>query len=182
MELWFGRCKFSGFFFGKIRYIIKIMFQIMVFFTYLGDWRVIAGLSIVAVAVLWSLRKKREAVFFAVALISGEIIKELLKLLFHRQRPDANFALISESGYSFPSGHAFMSIIFYGMICHFIYQICAKKWQKIILSITTAMLIFLIGLSRIYLGVHWVSDVLAGWIIGGAILAFFIVKLKNIRG
>lgn len=153
----------------------------MVFFTYLGDWRVIVGLSIVSVAVLWSLRKKQEAIFFAVALISGEIIKEFLKLLFHRQRPSTNFALISESGYSFPSGHAFMSIIFYGMICFFVYKLCQNKWQKFFLLFVSSTFIFLIGLSRIYLGVHWASDVLAGWIIGGAILAFFIVKLKNIK-
>jgi len=157
------------------------MFQIMIFFTYFGDWRVIVGLSIVVIAVLWSLRKKREAVFFAVALISGEIIKELLKFLIHRSRPNASFSLISESGYSFPSGHAVMSVIFYGMICFFIYKLCKNKWQKSILLFISSALVFLIGLSRVYLGVHWASDVLAGWIVGGAILAFFIVKLKNVK-
>ncbi len=141
----------------------------------------IVGLGVVALAILWSLRKKREAVFFAIALISGEIIKEFLKFLFHKERPDAGLALIQESGYSFPSGHAFMSVIFYGMICYFIYQVCKNKWQKMILLIATAVLVFLIGFSRIYLGAHWISDVLAGWLIGGVILAFFIVKLKNIK-
>ena len=153
----------------------------MIFVTYLGNWQTIIGLGVVTLVVLWLMRKKREAGFLAVALVSGEIIKELLKLIFHRQRPDATFALISETGYSFPSGHAFMSVIFYGMICYFIYQTCEKKWQKIILPIATAILVFLIGFSRIYLGVHWVSDVLAGWLIGGAILAFFIIRLKNIK-
>ncbi len=153
----------------------------MIFVTYLGNWQVIVGLGVVAVVVLWFLRKKREAIFLTVALISGEIIKELLKLLFYRQRPDASLALIQESGYSFPSGHAFMSVIFYGMICYFIYQVCKNKWQKIISLIITVVLVFLIGFSRIYLGVHWASDVFTGWFIGGAILAFFIVKLKNIK-
>ena len=153
----------------------------MIFITYLGNWQVIVGLGIIVLAILWIQRKRQEAGFFAVALIIGEIIKELLKLLFHQERPDASSALIQESGYSFPSGHAFMSVIFYGMICYFIYQACKNKWQKIILLIVTAILIFLIGYSRIYLGVHWVSDVLAGWIIGGAILAFFIIRLKNIK-
>ena len=153
----------------------------MIFVTYLGNWQTIVGLGIVALVVLWLLKKKREAGFLAVALVSGEIIKELLKLIFHRARPDATFALISETGYSFPSGHAFMSVIFYGMICYFIYQMCKNKSQKIILLITTAILVFLIGYSRVYLGVHWASDVLGGWLIGGAILAFFIVRLKNIE-
>ncbi len=153
----------------------------MIFITYLGNWQTIIGLGVAALVILWSLNKKREAGFLAAALISGEIIKEFLKLLFHRERPNVSFALIQESGYSFPSGHAFMSVIFYGMICYFIYQTCKNKWQKIILLIATAILVLLIGYSRFYLGVHWLSDVFGGWLIGGAILAFFIVKLKNIK-
>ncbi|MDO8443518.1 MAG: phosphatase PAP2 family protein [Candidatus Azambacteria bacterium] len=154
---------------------------VMIFITYLGNWQTIVGLGIVALVILWRLNKKREAGFFVVALISGEIIKELLKLLFHKERPDASLALIQESGYAFPSGHAFMSVIFYGMLCYFIYRARENKWQKIILLIATIILIFLIGYSRVYLGVHWISDVIAGWLIGGAMLAFFIVKLKNIK-
>ena len=157
------------------------MGTIMIFFTYLGDWRIIAGLSVVTFIVLWLLKKKREAVFLAVALISGEVIKEFLKLLIHRLRPDTTLALIQEGGYSFPSGHALMSVIFYGMLCYFIYQTRKNKRQKIILLIATTVLVFLIGYSRIYLGVHWSSDVFAGWLIGGATLAFFIVKLENIK-
>ena len=154
---------------------------IVIFITYLGNWQAIVGLGVIAIVILWTLNKKREAGFLAAALISGEIIKELLKFIFQRARPDAGLALIQESGYSFPSGHAFMAVIFYGMICYFIYQTRKNKWQKIILLAVTSILVFLIGYSRIYLGVHWVSDVLAGWAIGSAILAFFLVKLKNVK-
>ncbi len=152
-----------------------------IFLTYLGNWQVIVGLSVVVIIILALLKKTREIIFLTAALISGEVIKELLKFLIHRQRPDAVFSLLPENGYAFPSGHAFMSVIFYGMLCYFIYQACKKKWQRIILLVATAILVFLIGFSRIYLGVHWISDILAGWLIGGAILAFFIVKLKNIK-
>ncbi len=153
----------------------------LVFFTYLGDWQVIIGLGIIAIIILGLLREKWKIFFLAAALISGEVIKELLKFLIHRQRPDAVFSLLPENGYAFPSGHAVMSVIFYGMVGYFIYQACKKKWQRIILLVATAILVFLIGYSRIYLGVHWISDILAGWLIGGVILAFFIVKLKNIK-
>lgn len=146
------------------------MFQIMLFFTYLGNWQTIVGFSIVAIAILMLLRKKQEAFFFAITLISGEIIKELLKFIIQRPRPDASLALIQEGGYSFPSGHAMMSVVFYGMVGYFIYKLCRKKWQKIIISITTLIIIFLIGFSRIYLGVHWTSDVIAGWLIGFLVL------------
>lgn len=147
--------------------------NVFIFFTHLGDWQTVAGLSIIAVAILGLLRKKREIIFFLMALISGEISKELLKFLIHRPRPDTNFFLIFESGYSFPSGHAVMSIIFYGMVGYFVYKLCQRKWQKIILSAAIATLIFLIGLSRVYLGVHWASDVIAGWLLGFAILKIY---------
>ena len=138
----------------------------MVFVTYLGNWQVIVGFGVVAVAILALLRKKQETVFLVAALISGEIIKEILKFIVRRPRPDASLALIQESGYSFPSGHAMMAIIFYGIIGYFIYKLCRQKWQKIMVAIVLVALIFLIGFSRIYLGVHWTSDVIAGWLLG----------------
>ena len=151
----------------------------LIFLTYLGNWQVIVGLSIVALVILWSLWKKRETIFLATAVVSGEVIKELLKFIVHRARPDVGFFLISESGYSFPSGHAVMSVIFYGAIAYFIYKLCKKIWQKIILSTGFAVLIVLIGFSRIYLGVHWASDVIAGWLIGFSILVFFILIFRK---
>jgi len=138
----------------------------MIFFTYLGNWQIIVGFSVVAVAILALLRKKREAVFLAAALIGGELVKEILKFIVRRSRPDASLALIQESGYSFPSGHAMIAVIFYGIIGYFIYKLCRQKWQKITISIAAGALIFLIGFSRIYLGVHWISDVIAGWLLG----------------
>ncbi len=151
----------------------------LIFFTYLGNWQVIIGLSIIAIIILGLLRERRKIVFLAMALISGEVIKELLKFLIHRPRPDISFSLISESGYSFPSGHAVISVIFYGMVVYFIYKLCRKIWQKIILLVAFATLILLIGFSRIYLGVHWASDIIAGWLIGFAILLFFILIFKK---
>lgn len=155
--------------------------KIFIFFTYLGNWQIIIGLSIVAVVILGLLRKKREIIFLLAALISGEVIKELLKFLIHRPRPDISFSLISENGYAFPSGHAVMSVIFYGAIVYFIYKLCKKTRQKIILLTGLATLIILIGLSRIYLGVHWASDIVGGWLIGLSILAFFIAVFERLK-
>ena len=153
--------------------------KLMIFFTYLGDWQVIVGLAVAAIIILARLKKTREIIFLAAALISGELIKELLKLLIRRQRPDAVFSLISENGYSFPSGHALMSVVFYGAIAYFIYKLYQKMWQKIVLAAVFAALIFLIGFSRVYLGVHWVSDVVAGWLVGFLILIFLILIFKR---
>lgn len=146
--------------------------RILLFFTYLGNWEVIIGLSVVAIIVLGFFRKKREIIFLITAVVGGEIIKELIKFFVHRSRPNVSFALISESGYSFPSGHALMSVIFYGTICYFVYEIREKKWQKIFSFIFFGAIVFIIGFSRIYLGVHWFFDIIAGWAIGFLILVF----------
>ena len=151
----------------------------LIFFTYLGNWQVIAGLAVIAIVILGFLRKKKEMIFLITILISGVIIRTLAKLLFHRQRPDASFSLILENGYAFPSGHAVMSVIFYGAIAYFIYKLCKRTWQKLILLFTFFIFIFLIGFSRIYLGAHWASDVVAGWLIGFSILVFFLLIFKK---
>jgi len=151
----------------------------LIFFTYLGDWQVIVGLAVVAIVILGFLRKNREMIFLIAILVSGGIIRFLSKPFFHRQRPDASFALIPENGYAFPSGHALMSVIFYGAIAYLIYKLCKKTWQKIILLTGFAALIILIGFSRAYLGVHWASDVAAGWLVGFSILLFFILIFKK---
>ena len=96
-----------------------------------------------------------------------------------RERP-LELMIITEDGYSFPSGHAMAALGFYGFI---IYLICisnSKKFIKIVFSILLGLLIFLIGVSRIYLGVHYASDVLAGFLISGAYLILYVILFKKV--
>jgi undecaprenyl-diphosphatase len=118
-------------------------------------------------------------------LIGGEILNQLLKLLIHRARPE--MILIHARGYSFPSGHAMLSVIAYGL---FTYLLCLqnRSWKKrVVLVCGCAILALLIGLSRIYLGVHYFSDVVAGFAAGGlwlstCITAIELVRKKRIKG
>lgn len=151
----------------------------LLFFTYLGNWEVIVGLSVVAIIILGFFRKKREIIFLITALVVGEITGSLLKLFLHRQRPDKAFAILISNGYSFPSGHALMSVIFYGAICYFVYEASQKKWQRILSFIFFGTVIFIIGFSRIYLGAHWFFDIIAGWLIGFLILGFLYKFFTN---
>ena len=147
--------------------------QILLFFTYLGNWQFITSLGIVILIILWLSGKKRMTIFFFGAVVSGEIIYTVLKQLLHRTRPDIGYSLIERNGYAFPSGHAVVSLIFYGMIGLFLWKLLKKRWQKLTATIAAIILVFLIGFSRVYLGVHWTSDVVAGWAIGFSILALF---------
>lgn len=148
--------------------------KILLIFTYLGNWQFILSFSVIAAIFLILLKKKRKLVFFAAGIAGGELLYIIFKLLLHRARPDMGFSLILRNGYAFPSGHAMISLIFYGMIGYDFLRIVKRRWLKAFFSILTIIIIFLIGFSRIYLGVHWVSDVLAGWALGAAVLILLI--------
>lgn len=101
-------------------------------------------------------------------------VNTILKLLLHRRRPnDLNIAIFGIRSYSFPSGHAFGSVIFYGLFSYLDY-IYLKSPLNILITALLWVLIFMIGVSRIYLKAHYPSDVLAGWILGSLLLALII--------
>lgn len=142
--------------------------------TYLGSWPIVMSLGAVVFIILFLLIEKRQALFFvsSVAITAG--VYSILKLIIHRSRPDIGYSLIPSNGFSFPSGHATMSIVFYGLLGYLIYRICKKWWQKLLVVTAASATVFLIGFSRMYLGVHWPSDILAGWAVGLSILIFAI--------
>lgn len=148
--------------------------KILLLFTYLGNWQFIFSLAIITAFALLMLKEKRKLTFLIIGLAGGELLYTIFKLLLHRTRPDIGFSLIPRNGYAFPSGHATMSLIFYGMISYGLLKITKRWWVKASLIILTTIIIFLVGFSRIYLGVHWVSNVLAGWMFGIAFLVLLI--------
>lgn len=91
-------------------------------------------------------------------------INQLLKFIIQRKRP-IGYRLIEMSGYSFPSGHAMVSMAFYGLLIYLTYHMMKKKFLKITLIILNILIILLIGISRVYLGVHYLSDVITGYLI-----------------
>lgn len=103
--------------------------------------------------------------------ISG-MLNQILKHLVQRPRP-TEYRLIDESGYSFPSGHSMVSAAVYGFLIYLIFKNIKNKYLKWILIILLTNLILLIGISRIYLGVHYTSDVLAGFLISISYLIIF---------
>lgn len=181
-----------GFFYARRS---PIFTAVMTPVTYLGNWQTLVGVSLVLLIVPplcrgFGLPTAGAAVF-------TEIVKSTAKNIIKRSRPSSKFHLIKQGGYSFPSGHATVSFVFYGMI---IYSLRKKlleneddRWNSIPSNIgfsikkstkhtkenrikaafVTAvgiLIIFFIGISRIYLGVHYPSDVLGGWLLGGALL------------
>ncbi len=134
---------------------------------------VLLAVSIVLGAYLYFRKSKKEGMFFAVVMVIASVLVKVLKEIFHKARPIDS--LISETSYSFPSGHAMISIIFFGLVV-FLFMKRKKNLLKICASILAVLLIYF---SRLYLRVHWFSDVVFGFLIGGIILILAIFFYKK---
>lgn len=119
------------------------------------------------------IKNKKLDVCIGVNLIIITIFNQVFKAIVQRPRPIEN-RIISETGYSFPSGHSMVSMAFYGYLIYLIYKYIKNKYLKWTLIVIFSILILLIGLSRIYLGVHYISDVIGGFVFSIAYLIIFI--------
>lgn len=133
---------------------------------------VVIVLALGLAALLWFRRKKTLAAALWLALIVAEGAAFVLKLLFHRARPEAFLQAVSEGSFSFPSGHATTAAVFYGFIAYLAIR-SSKSWKTRFLAGAAAVVAaLLVDFSRLYLGVHYLSDVLAGSLIGLSGLLF----------
>ena len=106
-------------------------------------------------------------------LVIVTILSQALKIIIQRPRP-TEYRIINETGYSFPSGHSMVSMAFYGFLIYLIYKNIKNKYLKISLIVILSLLIVMIGISRIYLGVHYTSDVCAGFLVSLSYLIIYI--------
>ncbi|BCB04356.1 phosphatase PAP2 family protein [Bacillus sp. KH172YL63] len=141
--------------------------------TFLGGVQGITLLACIVVIILLFMRKFPLALFVGVTILTGAGFNWLLKWIFKRERPDIE-ALIEQGGYSFPSGHSMSSFIFYGSLAFIMFRAFDRKRNKWASVVAVILLVLLIGLSRVYLGVHYPSDILGGFTAGGAWLTLCI--------
>jgi undecaprenyl-diphosphatase len=160
-------------------FISKSTTTIMVVITYMGSASILVLIALLTYVIL---RRNKNCTLYgkviAVNLGATWILNEVFKVIFHRQRPDI-LRLVEVGGFSFPSGHSMVSLSFYGLILYFIYKNTKNSFIKYLLVIFFSLLILFIGISRIYLGVHYASDVLAGFSAGFAWLAIFITLINK---
>jgi undecaprenyl-diphosphatase len=141
------------------------------------EWPYIA--VILAVFVTYLLVKRR----FAVAAVSVGVVHatwavvDTLKLLFSRPRPV--HSLVHALGYSFPSGHASLSMVVYGLAGYIAWRYMVRsRWARAVVTVVSVLLILGTGLSRVFLGVHYLSDVLGGWAAGAFIIFGVVIVLE----
>lgn len=135
-------------------------------FTFIGSTVFLVGLFLVVAFALYYLKHKRALVLFAITMVGEVILLTSLKRSFQRARPEPFFGYVLPDSFSFPSGHSLSSFCFYGILAWLITARMENRKLKIIVWTLAASIILLVGLSRIYLGVHYPSDVLAGFAAG----------------
>lgn len=136
-------------------------------------------LIILAVLLTIIIKNKNIKILMWTNLGISTLLNQVLKHLIQRPRP-SEFRIVNASGYSFPSGHSMVSVAFYGFLIYLINRKVKNKYLKWGSTIILSLLMLAIGISRIYLGVHYTSDVLAGILISVSYLIIFISISKNI--
>lgn len=140
--------------------------------TQLGSPVAMAILGVAGAVLLWRAGRRTLLIGWSAAFVGGAIIGQVLKLAVHRTRPVYGAAYLHGQSFSFPSGHAMGSIIGYGMLLYVLRQVWPQGGtRRRAADMLAALFIFVIGLSRILLGVHYPSDVLGGWAAGAAWMA-----------
>ncbi len=155
----------------------SVFTEIMILMTNLADALAIVILTLIVISALIYHKRYKHSKLFILSILASYILGFLAKILINRPRP-VN-ALITELDSSFPSGHAIRAIIFFGLLIFLFKDNIKNKAQKLLFIKTNIFLILLIGFSRLYLGVHYFTDVLAGYALGLFILMFSIYLIEK---
>ena len=151
--------------------------EVLKVITYMGNWQTITLLCIVLL--LFRKTRLRYGVPVSAGAIFVTIFNRIIKLIFKRPRPEESLHLIEEGGYSFTSGHSITSMVVFGLLIYLVRKYVKNRKAANILTAALAVTWIFIGLSRIYMGVHFPSDVLAGWALGAAVLVGIIVIVEK---
>lgn len=158
---------FDNYIINLFKYKSDILTNVMKIITFLGSALSMILLTVLLIIVV---KGKRNKILILINVIVTTLLNQLLKNVFQRGRPIDS--IIEESGYSFPSGHSMVSMAFYGFLIYLVYK-SNIKYKSLIIGLLS-VLIFLIGISRIYLGVHYPTDVIGGFTLSLSYLLLFI--------
>jgi undecaprenyl-diphosphatase len=115
------------------------------------------------------------------SVVGGFGLSPLLKISLVRARPDQWGAIVTESSYSFPSGHTVMATVFFGGLAAIVFHVTKKLFPRVLAVLGAAAMIAAVAISRVYLGAHWASDTLAGMLTGGVWVVVFVATTETLE-
>ncbi|MFD0671524.1 phosphatase PAP2 family protein [Cohnella sp. GCM10027633] len=139
-------------------------------FSWLGSTLAVVAISLVAIVLLAAVfGHRKELILFVIVVAGSAALNKLLKVTFQRDRPDIH-RLVEQAGYSFPSGHSTAAFALYGVLAYLLWRHIPSGWGRGLMIAIGLIMTLGIGISRIYLGVHYPSDVIGGYLVSGALL------------
>lgn len=154
--------------------------QVMKFFTDAGSTISVSILACLILGYLYFvLHHRAESVLLFAVIAGAAVLNQAFKLVFHRPRPETH-RLIEVTGYSFPSGHSMTAFAMYGALTFLLWRHTPSRWGRTIIILIGVVITLAIGISRVYLGVHYPSDVIGGYLAGGFWLAASIWVYQSI--
>ena len=145
-----------------------VLNRVIIAVTYLGNWQTVVTVGAVLLALPRT--RRRYGLPFVGFSAASTVLYRIMKAVFARPRPELAVRLIEESGWSFPSGHSMNCIVCYGILIYLLRRHCQDRRLANALTILLSLLILSIGCSRVYVGVHYPTDILGGWSLGLAFL------------
>lgn len=153
--------------------------QLFAALTHMGDTWVLTALTAVVAAALWLRQHRLLATGWLVAMAGNGALTQVLKNLFERVRPEHLHGIAQADGFSFPSGHSSASMAAYSMLAYLATRLLPRPWHAPAV-VVAGVLIVTVGWSRAVLQVHYASDVLAGWLLGGTSMLCFVLVMESV--
>lgn len=156
-------------------FLKDVPLEVAKFITYFGheiNWKISVGIAIIT---LLFFKKFKEAILYFISLPFAEFVYSNIKAIVQRPRPPIEIRLIEAGNSSFPSGHSTMSMVAYGLLIYFVCKYVKNKPLKISLISLLSCLILLVGFSRVWIGVHFPTDVIGGFSLGICIICIFAI-------
>ncbi len=148
--------------------------------TELGSTGAVIAVAGIAFAFAAAIGPWRHGLIAAITILVASIANSALKVAIRRERPDLLDPLIVERGFSFPSGHSALGMVAYGILAVLVSRSRLPKPWRTAIIVALGALVALIGISRIWLGVHYPTDVLAGWAAGGVIVLAYVALTRQV--
>jgi membrane-associated phospholipid phosphatase len=146
-----------------------------------GDQRFLLLATPAVAAGLWASRRHVSALLFAGSVVGGFGLSSVLKVALVRARPDRWGAIVTETSYSFPSGHTVMATVFFGGLAAIVFHLTKKPLPRVLAVLGAVAIVVAVAVSRVYLGAHWATDTFAGMLTGGVWVVAFAATTETLE-